>query len=118
MATKTKTRRTPGRRTQVIKRTAYTARHLKRYYPEAFQKALEQHAENVGEDNWRADELMESLKGLMDAAGVRLKDYEIGAYSYSSLRVQFPSHGYDEGEAVGELRGARAMAWLEKVIIP
>lgn len=104
MTTKTKTR---GARTQVIKRTVYTARHLKRYYPDAFARAHERHCENMREDTYRMDEIMDSLKGLFDAAGVKMSDWEIGAYSYSHLRADFTQ------EEAGELDGARAFAWLE-----
>lgn len=53
---------------------------------------------------WR-DEIMDSFKATFEAAGVTLRDWEVGPYCYSSCRVYM-------GDA-SELTGGRAMAWVE-----
>ena len=56
-------------------------------------------------DTYTQDEIVESFKAVFKAAGLRLSAYSIGGYSYSSV-------DFDIGDA-GDLKGKRAMAWLE-----
>lgn len=53
------------------------------------------------------EETFDSLKAVINAAGLTLKDWDLGAYAYSHLKVSFPR------EEAADLKGARAMAWLE-----
>lgn len=102
-----------------VKKTVkvYTARELKRYYPEAFEKAREKHAEGVMEDSgWYADEIYDSIKGAFDAAGVTMRNWSLAAYdgSRSFIKAEFPGEG---GEETAEFSGARAFAWLENNLL-
>lgn len=55
-----------------------------------------------------SDEVMDSLKAVFEKCnGIRLKDWSIGSYDRSYIRIEF-----DNGIA-GELMGKRAIAWLE-----
>ncbi len=107
MATKTK-----GARVQ--KRIVYTAQHLRRYYPEAFEKAHEKYRGELDLSHV-SDGLMDSLKGLFAAAGVTLTDWVLGAYSQGCyIKVNIPGNdGRSAGEFTADLTGPRAMAWLE-----
>lgn len=82
----------------------YTAKELKKKYPDAFERAHKRHAEGIIEIPWQ-DETMDSLKAVFKAAHIDLKDWSIGAYSQSYVR-------FDMGDA-GNLTGQRAIAWLE-----
>lgn len=58
------------------------------------------------------EETFESLTELIGRLpGVRLKDYELGLYCHSFLKIEF------ENPDVGELDGARAIAWLENNLL-
>jgi len=60
---------------------------------------------------WK-EEIFDSLEALFDkTSGIELKDWSLGAYSYSSLGVEFAEDG------TAELHGARAMAWLENNLL-
>lgn len=82
----------------------YTAKELKKKYPDAFERAHKRHAEGIDEIPWQ-DETMDSLKAVFKAAHIDLKDWSIGAYCYSYVR-------FDMGDA-GNLTDQRAAAWLE-----
>jgi len=78
----------------------------------AKRKALEQGSERIHNSDiaWRS-EILDSLKGLFKACnGITLKDYDLGGQG-SYLKVQF-----SEDDAA-ELRGARAIAWLENNLL-
>lgn len=57
-------------------------------------------------DTYVLDEMIDSLKALFKASGIKLVDWSIGAYNQNNY-VKF-----DLGDAA-DLTGARAMAWLE-----
>lgn len=104
--------KTKGVRTRVRVDRVYTAQHLKRYYPAAFEKALEKYRENIDLD-YTSDELMSSLKGLCGAANVKMRDWSLGAYNRgNNLSVTMPG---DDGTA--ELTGGRALAWIENNVL-
>lgn len=89
----------------------YTAAHLRRYYPQAFNRALEKYRENLDLE-YVSSEMLDSLKGLFNAAGVKLADYSLGAYNRGNmLRAEFPQDG------AAELSGPRALAWIENNIL-
>jgi hypothetical protein len=91
----------------------YTAAELKELGDgRAFERALEKYRENLTLD-YVSDEMMDSLKGLCDAAGIRIRDYSLGAYNRGNrLRVEFPGDG-----GAGDLTGPRALAWIENHIL-
>jgi hypothetical protein len=84
---------------------------------------LEPDAKKFALEQWKNDsvnpffedhksEIMDSLKGLFKHCyGVSLKDWQIGAYCYSSIKVSF-----NQDEAA-ELTGKRAFAWIENNLL-
>jgi hypothetical protein len=98
--------------------TVYTAVELKTLEEDAdhdgrpFTRALEKYRENLTLD-YVSEEMMNSLKGLCAAAGIRIRDYSLGAYNRgNNLRVEIPG---EDGAA--DLTGARALAWIENRIL-
>jgi len=100
---------------KTITTKVYDVRKLKRYRPEGFKRAYETYCQNVAEDTYSMNEIMDSLKALFKAAGVKMSDWEIGAYSHSHLSAQFGREDYGDGP--GELEGARALAWIENNLL-
>lgn len=103
----------------VIKKTVkvYTAKELKRYYPDAFEKARDRAAVLFIEGGvpW-SEETIDSLKAVYEAAGIRLKDWSISwdCPSYSWVKLGFPCpSSFSSSEDVENLAGGRALAWLE-----
>jgi hypothetical protein len=95
-----------------VTKTVYTARELKALDARAFERALEKYREELTLE-YSQEEMMSSLKGLCDAAGVRIRDYSLGAYNRGNmLRVDMPG---DPG--AGDLTGPRALAWIENRIL-
>lgn len=98
--------------------TVYTAPELKALEEDVdhdgrpFTRALEKYREHLTLD-YVSEEMMGSLRGLCDAAGVRIKDYSLGACNRgNNLRVEIPG---EDGAA--DLTGARALAWIENRIL-
>lgn len=94
---------------QTIEIQLFTIQELKELHPDGYKRALEKHERDACrfEIPWQ-DEICDSLKALVEAAGLRLRDWSIGAYSRGSFcRVSF-----ENGDA-GQLTGKRAFAWLE-----
>lgn len=90
---------------RTIETTLYTIDEIS---PEAFDRARIDYAQTY--ENTSAHDDMGSLRAFVAAAGMRLTDYDIGAYSYSSLRV--------DGDAdVLAMSGRRAWAWLENRVL-
>jgi len=100
-------------RVKITKTKVYTAAELKRRRKDggrAFERALEKYRENLDLEHTSA-ELLASLKGLCEAAGVRIVDYSLGAYNRGNrLEVRM-----DDGAA--GLKGPRALAWIENRIL-
>lgn len=97
---------------RVIKTKVYGIKHLKRYYPAAFERAHEKYRETL-ELDYVQEEMLDSLKGLFDAAGVKMRDWSLGAYNRgNNIRVEFPGDG-----GAAELSGPRAQAWVENNIL-
>lgn len=89
----------------------YSPAELKESFPDAFEKAHRKWAYNQNEIPW-ADETMDSLQGLFKAtSGVHLKNWSIGAYSYSYIELEW------DNEDVKDFTGARAMAWMENNLL-
>lgn len=87
----------------------YTAEELKKKHPKGFDYALN-HFQNSQDEIFWTDEIMDSLKAIFKASGIRLLDWSIGAYSYSSIR-------FDMEKDTRELSGVRAQAWLENNLL-
>lgn len=81
---------------------------------DARARALRDYQERVASWDipWQ-EETIESLKAVIEAtAGVKLKDWSIGAYNRGNfLRVEFSQ------DEAAELSGPRAMAWLENNLL-
>ena len=56
-------------------------------------------------------EMFESLHALFNAAGVKLKDYQLGLGSYSFIKAEF------NNEEIGHLSHGRAIGWLENNLL-
>lgn len=99
---------------KTITTKVYDARALRRYHPEGFATALEKYRQHVAEDGFTMNEVMDSLKGIYEAAGVKMRDWEIGPYSHSYIRA---SWGENLVNDPGDLHGARALAWVENNLL-
>lgn len=97
-------------KTQTI--TTYSAGELKTQFPYAFARALDHWQNNVCQDIAWQDETIDSLKACVSAAGIKLRDWSLGAYN----RGNFISIGFPQDEAE-DLKGPRAMAWLENNLL-
>lgn len=90
--------------------TLYTPAELKELDSDAFDKALEWFQDEYNDEVPWTGEIMDSLKAVIKASGLRLLDWSIGAYSYSDISVEMDSD-------VEELSGNRALAWLENNLL-
>ena len=97
---------------RVIETKVYGIKHLKRYYPDGFKRAHEKYRETLDLSHV-SDEMMDSLKGLFEAAGVKMADWSLGAYNRGN-RIKAEFRG--DGDVAG-LEGPRAMAWIENNIL-
>lgn len=93
---------------RTLETTVYTLDELKETFPEAYGKAFEKYQEKVF--NWDTpwqEELFDSLKALIKQSGLVLRDYSLSSDSYRSfIRIDIP-------DRVEEMKGTRALAWLE-----
>ena len=87
----------------------YTPQELKENFPDVYDKAYEKYRDSVEWIPW-ADEVMESLKAIFDKSGIKLVDWSIGAWNPSWI-------SFDLDESIGNLSGARAIAWLENNLL-
>ena len=90
---------------RTIETTVYTVDELS---TAAFNRARIDYAQTY--ENLNADDDMSSLQAFVAAAGMRLANFEIGAYAHSSLRV-------DGNDDVLSMSGRRAWAWLENFVL-
>jgi len=97
---------------KTIEINVYTASELKSQHPDAFKKAHESFAQGEYENglNW-GQEMLDSLKALIELGGYRLKDYSLGDSSCRNNYIRLEERECDE------LSGKRAMAWLENNIL-
>ena len=97
---------------KTIEINVYTASELKSEHPDAFKKAHERFAQGEYENglNW-GQEMLDSLKALIELGGYRLKDYSLGDSSCRNNYIRLEERKCDE------LSGKRAMAWLENNIL-
>ncbi len=83
----------------------YSASELKEQFPDGFKRALQRHQDR-GEIHWQ-DEIFDSLKACVEAAGLALRDWDLGlCHRGNHIRIDW------KGDTA-ELSGPRAMAWLE-----
>lgn len=83
-------------------------------FEELSEEAKEHAIEKYREENWRygiawQEEIFDSLKTLLKTANIPLRDYELNL-ERSWIKI-------DIDDAVGELHGKRAMAWLENNLL-
>lgn len=86
----------------------YKPSELKKKHPEGFERAHEWYINHNTEIPW-SDEIIDSLKAVFEASGIRLRDWSIDVYGYSYVK-------FDMGDAAN-LEGQRAMAWLENNLL-
>ena len=92
--------------------TVYSPAELKAKYPEAFEKAHAEFAQNENDIPW-TDEIVDSLKELFKACnGVSLRGYSISDDAHRSYMKLVWSH-----EDIKDFTGARAQAWLENNLL-
>lgn len=90
--------------------TLYSASELKEQFPEAFERALRDWRDDNNEIFWKG-ELFDSLKATIKATGYRLEDYSLQASGYGSSGIRLNERDCDD------LEGARALRWLENVVL-
>lgn len=105
---------------KTITKNLYTAAELKQLFPDAYAKALKRHQNNIEEIPW-TDEIMDSLKALFKTTNgkVKLRKWSISAYDRSYLCADIEDESWRHETAIPseELRGPRAMAWLENNVL-
>lgn len=91
-------------------RTVYTAKELKEKFPEGFDRAWQNFKNSQTDVPW-SDEIIDSMKGVFEAANIKLEDYEIdGICGHSYVKFNMEDEVYN-------LTGKRAFAWLENNIL-
>ncbi len=97
---------------KTIQVNLYTAQELKDQFPNGFRRAFECYQSSCNEEIPWQDETIGSLKTILDDAGIRLKNYSLGAYNRGNqISIAFPD---DNAE---EFTGRRAWAWLENNLL-
>jgi hypothetical protein len=94
--------------------TLYTAQELKDRFPDAFRVAFQNYQDrDCTEIPWQ-DETIDSLKEIVKDAGLKLRDYSLGAYNRGNfITVEFR----DGREDAEQFTGGRALAWLENNLL-
>lgn len=93
--------------------TVYTPAELKELDYRAFERAWDKFRYSDTEIPW-SEEIIDSLKAIFKhTSGIVLRDWEIDGNYPSSSRVKFEFDNDD----VGDLRGQRALAWLENNLL-
>ena len=97
--------------------TGYTADELRKQFPKEFKRAHERYCNDLRDIPWQ-NETIDSLKRLLEAAGIRLKDWSLGAYNRGNhISIEFPCASDYNSDDVPKLSGPRAMAWLENNLL-
>ena len=89
--------------------TVYTPQELKEDFPDGYDKAYQNYRDSVEWIPWM-DEIIQSLKEVFSYSGIKLTNWEIGAWCYSHV-------SFDLDEDIGNLSGARALGWLENNLL-
>jgi len=77
---------------------------------EAKEKARDWYRDANSSESFYLDEIYDSLKAVFKTANIKLTDWSLGAYNRGN------DVSFDLGDA-GELKGKRAMAWLENNLL-
>jgi len=95
-----------------IEINTYSATELKDQFPKAYEKAFERYKQSQYYFglNW-GDEMLESLKALIELGGYKLKSYSLGDSSCRNNHIKIDERNCDE------LSGGRAVAWLENNVL-
>lgn len=88
----------------------YTPSELKEENPDGFERAHEWYKNNYCGDIPWTGEIIDSLKAIFKASGLRLQNWEIDVNGYSFVQ-------FDMEDNVEELSGNRALAWLENNLL-
>lgn len=92
---------------QTITLTGYTPAELQDQFPSGYQRAYQRWSARQDEIPWM-DETIDSLKKLLYAADIKLRDWSLGAYNRGNhIKIEFPR------EEIEEFTHRRAWAWLE-----
>jgi hypothetical protein len=90
----------------------FTASELRAQFPSAFDSALRRRNDSLSEIPWQ-DETLDSLKSLLKAADIKLRNWSLGAYNRGNhISIAFPGD-----DATAGLSGKRAFAWLENNLL-
>lgn len=85
----------------------YTLAELKEQFPDGYARALRNWQNEPREIAWQG-EIIDSLKAVLKAANVTLRDWSLGAYNRGNfISISFPQ------DDTADLHGKRAIAWLE-----
>jgi len=97
---------------KTIKLEVYSAKELKEKQPKAFEKAYERFKQDQYTSGlaW-GDEMLKSLKAVIELGGYRLKDYSLGDSSCRGNFIKLEERDCDD------LSGKRAFAWLENNVL-
>ena len=101
--------------------TIYTPAELKEQYPAAYEKVLKAWAEAVGDSGdipW-SGETIDSLKQVIEACGFELRDWRIGPYSPSYVKVSGDDDYYPDNYGDDDEPRAKDADWyLTNVLAP
>ena len=90
----------------------YTIGELKEKFPDSYKLAIEKYRNDSYEyESPFVGEIFDSLKKILSESGISLKDWDIGAYGYNRINIEFSN------EETKILSGGRAMAWLENNLL-
>lgn len=88
----------------------YSPEELKKRNEEGFERAYQWYKDNCCDEIPWQHEIMDSFKAVFKASGLKIRDWSISAYDYSSV-------SFDMDSDVRDLSGNRAMAWLENNLL-
>jgi len=94
----------------------YSASELKEKFPEGFEYAHEKWQNSHSHDTFRTDEIMDSLKGIFKASGIKLDDWSISDSSESYVKFTLPTYWSelaDCDQLVDDYTGRRALNWTK-----
>ncbi len=101
---------------QTLTITTYSISELKELFPAGYDSALSHWQDRESYDlgiPWQ-DETIDSLKAVLKAAGVTLRDWSLGAYNRGNhISISFTGFDGCSNDEIEELSGKRAFAWLE-----
>jgi hypothetical protein len=109
-------------KTITITKALLTPKEMLESNSDTYWKAYNRWAE-YNPAGW-SDEIVESLKAICKAAGVTIKDYELGGWDRHTWRITMPEPnmwdadpGCVDYDAIENLSGPRALTWIENNIL-